>query len=73
MDDARAVGLVERVADLNRVAQGVRPAAAAARQALGERLAFEILEHEKTNRVISGSRWGSELRRRHRARRCAGD
>ena len=56
MDDARAVGLVERVADVDRVAQGVGRRQRTAGQLLGERLAFEILEHEKTNRVISERR-----------------
>ncbi len=53
MDDARAVSLVERVADVDRVAQGVDRRQRTAGQPLDERLAFEILEHEKTNRVIS--------------------
>ena len=53
MDDARAMGRVERVADVDRMAQGVGWRQRAAGQSLDERPAFEILEHEKTNRVIS--------------------
>ena len=60
---------------VDRVAQGVGRRQRTAGQSLGERLAFEILEHEKTNRVISAARRhrGSVRRRRHRARRYAGD
>ena len=53
MDDARAVRLVERVADLDRDRQRlVDRERAACRAACGERLAFEILQDEEVDAVL---------------------
>ena len=53
MDDARAMRRVERVADLDRDPQRLAGGSGPARQTLGQRLAFEILQHQKANRVTS--------------------
>ena len=51
------MGRVERVADVDGVAQSVSRRQRTAGQSLGERLAFEILEHEKTNVSSPRLRW----------------
>ena len=55
MDDARAVRLVERVADLDGDLQRlvrIEAAGAATGQAFGECLPFEILQHEEVDAVL---------------------
>ena len=57
MDDACAVRRVERVADVDRGRNASAGDSGPRSQSLGERLALEILEHEKANCVVSEARW----------------
>ena len=81
MDDARAVRLVERIADLNRDPQCVLrlqsapcrvAATAAAGEAFGDRLPFQMLQHEEVDAVlVADVEQGADVRmiqRRDRAR-----
>ena len=53
MDDARAMGLVERRRDLDRVPKGFLHREAGPREALDERLSVEILHDEEVGAVVA--------------------
>ncbi len=52
MDDARAVGLVERVRDLDADPERLLLRQGALLQPVGERLAFEVLHHQVVDAVL---------------------
>ena len=53
MDDARAVRLVEGVGDLNRDCQRVGDRQRTLRQPLGQRVALQVLHHQKVDSVLA--------------------